>query len=518
MPRPLTNFIHVNGYTIILTLWFGAEAFVIQELTISSPHNNIINSLGIKSLRALIDFSFAYFLIATLQRKYQMLLYNLFEFILSLTFLTYYRYFKVPISLDVIATQFHEFMAIANIAIPLISPTATSMLLLSLIIKTIIINKLQTYSCKTRYLYRSFHILLALIFWQLLVAISYNAVTCNSYHPSYIRQRLLEAYGYLNTFTIEIIYNCKYKWPTFALAKKLYDNRKNNLILNLPLKPFRNIIVVQVESLDHSVLDLKLNDKEVTPFLNFLKKSAMVKKVFHKSIYCSANADYSVLTGAKYPGLCPYAFSKNSYFSSLETLPKKLIKFKSTSYHGCHGDFYSRKISYSSMGFREIYFLEDLEPLGLKKKIMGVRDGDLFNFAVNRLNDNKNDKNFIFIITLTSHCHFHMTPTKNIYPDGTDEVLWKKYINSINYVDQCFLDLYNKIPEDTVIVLYGDHISHMDYEGAGKLEVPLMIFQKGNDIHDGTISKTTHGDLKLHDIHWLICSIVEKSSTSISIK
>jgi phosphoglycerol transferase MdoB-like AlkP superfamily enzyme len=103
-----------------------------------------------------------------------------------------------------------------------------------------------------------------------------------------------------------------------------------------------------------------------------------------------------------------------------------------------------------------------------------------------------------------------MTPLKNIYPDGKDDSLGKKYINSINYFDQCLLKLYEKAPDDTVIILYGDHQSYTQYDGAVKDEIPLIVFQKGNDIHSGTILKTNNYTLQLYDIHWLISTIANK--------
>jgi hypothetical protein len=77
-----------------------------------------------------------------------------------------------------------------------------------------------------------------------------------------------------------------------------------------------------------------------------------------------------------------------------------------------------------------------------------------------------------------------------MFPDGPDQVLWEKYISSISYVNQCFLICTDQLPEDMVIVLYSYHMFHMDYEGANRVGILLMIFQNGKDIYDGTISKS----------------------------
>ncbi|MDR2735862.1 MAG: LTA synthase family protein, partial [Puniceicoccales bacterium] len=508
----LINFIHRHIYPISLILSFALEAFVVQELTIPSLHNNITNALATKLLRALINLSFSTFLVSVFFGKCRVLLYivSILEFILSLVFLTYYGYFKVPITLTVIISQIHEFIKISDVAIPLISPTVFLMLTLSLLIKFFIISRLKNNNYKTN----PFLILLSLIFLSFLIQISLQSTLQHNFlYVLDMDDRIPEAYGYLNAFTISGL-NMLNNGQNFCLTtQKLYNDRRNDTQLYAPIKPFKNIIVVQVESLDYSVLGMESNGKEVMPFLNSVTKSAIVKKIFSRHHGGSANSDYQCLTGAESPKIYTYALHTKLDFSKFETLPRKFKKFKSVSYHGCTGSFFSRKIPYTKMGFQETYFLEDFESIGFKGSKMGILDGDVFNFAIDRLNTSKNDHNFIFIITLTSHCDFDMTPSKNVYPEGEDDALWKKYINSINYVDQCFCKLYEKMPKDTVLVLYGDHWSYTDYDGVSMDEVPLVIFQKGNDIHNGIILKTTNDSIKLHDIHWIICDLMTKYSS-----
>jgi phosphoglycerol transferase MdoB-like AlkP superfamily enzyme len=487
----------------MLVLAFALEAFVVQELTTVHIHNNTINSIKATALRALIDLFFAFFLTTIFYGKRKVILYlaSILEFILSLLCMTYYNYFKAPITFKAIATQFHEFLAIINVVTSLINPVIFSALIISLIIKFYIINNLRICNYKNRH----FHGLLSLIFLFFLIEISIKTISSKYEFLEIAQPRMLEAYGYLNTFAIASIHETEVE--NVYIAQSLYDQRKNNLAVDIPLKPFKNLIVIQVESMDYSVLCLKSNGKKVMPFLDSMKNHSIIEKITKNDIMGSASSDYNIIVGAKTSKAAPYYLHPFFNFSKLEALPKKLTKFKSAAYHGCTGNFFSRRIPYMEMGFQKIYFLEDLEPFGFEKKFMGINDGDVFKFAINQLNTNLNDNNFIFIITLTSHYDFMMTPLKNIYPNGQDDTLGKKYINSINYLDQCLLELYEKLPDDTVIILYGDHQSYTKYDGAVENEIPLMIFQKGNDIHNGTISKINNKGLKLHDIHWLICSI-----------
>lgn len=226
----------------------------------------------------------------------------------------------------------------------------------------------------------------------------------------------------------------------------------------------KNLIVIQVESLQQFVIGLRINGVEVTPNLNrFIKESVYFSKVYSQTAAGnSSDAEFIVNTGL-YPsatGVAYTRFAGNRY----EALPKLLADsgYISLALHGDKPGFWNRNMMYPSMGFSRFISKKDFvadENIG-----MGLSDASFFRQSLDIL-DKTQKPFYAFLITLTSHYPYNFDgifkETKlNTSPfDGT---LMGNYLTSMKYFDDkfgTFIDgLRDKgLLDSSVIAVYGDH-------------------------------------------------------------
>lgn len=226
----------------------------------------------------------------------------------------------------------------------------------------------------------------------------------------------------------------------------------------------KNLIIIQVESLQQFVIDLRINGIEVTPNLNrFIKESAYFSRIYNQtSSGNSSDAEFIVNTGL-YPsatGVAYTRFAGNRY----EALPKVLADngYTSLALHGDRPGFWNRNRMYPSMGFSRFVSKKDFindENIG-----MGLSDASFFRQTLGILE--KTQKPFYaFLITLTSHYPYNFA---GIFKDTELDVspfegtLMGNYLTSMKYFDDKFGSFIeglrnNGLLDSSVIALYGDH-------------------------------------------------------------
>jgi len=124
----------------------------------------------------------------------------------------------------------------------------------------------------------------------------------------------------------------------------------------------KNVIVLQLESVQNFVVDKKINGKEITPNLNkFLHENIEITNMHATSYTTTADSEHSVITSL-YPLENGEAFSKyygNTYDSIFKI-------FKNAGYytmyaHGNYGYFWNRENVTSKLSIDNVMFLEDFE-------------------------------------------------------------------------------------------------------------------------------------------------------------
>ena len=275
----------------------------------------------------------------------------------------------------------------------------------------------------------------------------------------------------------------------------------------------RNLIIIQVESLQQFVVDLKINGIEVTPNLNrFARGSAYFSNVYNQTaLGNSSDAEFMVNTGL-YPsarGVAYKRFARNRY----EALPRIMAEngYTSLALHGDRPGFWNRNRMYPAMGFDKFISKNDFtvdENIG-----MGLSDASFFRQSLDILD--KTEKPFYaFMITLTSHYPYSFEGISKAVSLDTGPFegnFMGNYLKSMKYFDDQFGKFIDGLRErglldSSVIAVYGDHTAipnwdraslekllsgslKSDWEWKKMQKIPVMIRIPGGAIPPGEITE-----------------------------
>ena len=199
------------------------------------------------------------------------------------------------------------------------------------------------------------------------------------------------------------------------------------------------------------------------------------------------------LEGITYPNALPRFMQQHGY--------------RTAAFHGNSGDFFKRRLNFGQMGFDEIWFKEDFKGRPVRLSSWGVRDEELFNLSSKEMQ--APGKEFHFIITLDTHAPFNLIDEQEeeIFPHNNG---WgESYFNSIRVLDNNLRNYVESLPDGTMIILYGDHTSGVNFgsfhsarEWPGEF-VPCIVYvchskppwpiKPDPEIHVG-------GNLRIHDV------------------
>lgn len=218
----------------------------------------------------------------------------------------------------------------------------------------------------------------------------------------------------------------------------------------------KNLIMIQVESLQDFVINKKYNSREITPNLNkLLNESAYFNNTYYQIGY-GHTADAELIANTSlfpFEDNCAYTAKSNNTFYGMSNYFKTL-NYSTYIFHGNTASYWNRLDIYKKLQFDTFYSSDVLKRDSVEG--MGICDISFFNQSFDILKDKKGPF-YAFAITLTSHSPFDtahdFTEKKNFT---------ENYYNSINYADQAlgeFIDKLNKsgILDNSILVIYGDH-------------------------------------------------------------
>lgn len=243
----------------------------------------------------------------------------------------------------------------------------------------------------------------------------------------------------------------------------------------------KNIIAIQVEALQNFVINLKVDGKEVTPFLNELVKKSLYFSNMYQLISQGNTSDAEfIFNTSLYPAALSATF-KTYGDREIPSLPRLLKKegYETLTFHANEVAFWNRVEMYPALGFDKYY---DIEFFGEKDVIgMGPSDEYLYQKALPVLKELKDDdeKFYAQFVTLSSHHPFKIPDGKKVVelPEKFQDTFVGDYLESIHYMDASLRKFIRGLDdegllEDSVVVIYGDHFG-IPRKGLEEKEISL---------------------------------------------
>lgn len=267
-----------------------------------------------------------------------------------------------------------------------------------------------------------------------------------------------------------------------SIPSKLTDKDKKEVVNwyaenkeNLPDNEYKglfkgkNLVVIQVESLEQCVINQKVDGQEITPNLNKILKNSYYFSNINEQVYNGTSSDSDLMINTSLlpirRGSVFFRFPNNTYNS----LPKLMEDqgYSTIAIHPDNGAYWNWLPNLTDMGFQKCidstHYKMD-ESIGL-----GISDGSFFKQIEPYLTKEKQPF-YSFVVTLTSHSPYDL-PEK--YKElklskGYKDTYFGDYCQIIHYTDKqlgIFLDKLKNdgLYDNTLFVIAGDHTSLHKY-------------------------------------------------------
>lgn len=276
----------------------------------------------------------------------------------------------------------------------------------------------------------------------------------------------------------------------------------------------KNVVFLQIESLENFIINKSVNGKEITPFLNKISKQGLYFNNFYEqnnagnSIDCDFIINTSVFPlGDRITGL---NYGENIYKNSLPRILKG-AGYKTISTHAEDaGEFNWTELHKNGFGVDETWNIDDYdyeETVGY-----GLSDKSFLKQVSEKLSK-ESEPFFLQMATISSHGPFDIDSKYRELnlPEEVDKSYLGGYFESAHYADRQIEMFFNKLEQyglldNTMIVIYGDHtgvhkyyndeIQNVSYDGdwwkVVDHKIPLLIYSKGTipkivEAHGGQI-------------------------------
>ncbi|QOX63054.1 sulfatase-like hydrolase/transferase [Anoxybacterium hadale] len=292
--------------------------------------------------------------------------------------------------------------------------------------------------------------------------------------------------------------------PNFEYAvSNSYDKEKNGPLFGVAKG--RNLIVIQIESLQNLVINKTYNGQEITPNLNqIIKENTIYFDNYYQQIGSGNTSDAEFATNNSiYGTLSSYTYKlyAKNYFKGLPKLLKEQ-GYETAVYHAYEDrDFWNREDAYYSIGFDTYYGgiggtengqFDMTEWMG-----WGLTDSEFYKQVMPYVK-NMTQPFYSFIISLSNHHPFQMLDHyKFIDLLPKDEgTIFGNYLNSAAYTDYALGQLMQELKDEgiydnSIIAFYGDHLGlpksdeeifksvsdfiGKDYDFDTMMNIPLII-------------------------------------------
>lgn len=248
----------------------------------------------------------------------------------------------------------------------------------------------------------------------------------------------------------------------------------------------KNLIYLQMESVDAISVEATFEGQPVMPFLNDLRKRSvyLANTLDNTSSGRTTDGEFLVLTSL--PPITRKPVYRNYDLSKVPSLPRVLNEsgYYTFSIHGYKGSFWNRKNAHAQLGYQDSFFIDSLnrsDVLG-----WGISDKSILKQAAEKI-INSEKPIFAHIILLTNHHPYQYVSKSLGLPIG--DVI-EDHMVSLLYVDRAIESFFQELEDhglldDSLVAVYSDHdsslskslkkIVHIDRTIADGDSVPLLI-------------------------------------------
>ena len=256
-----------------------------------------------------------------------------------------------------------------------------------------------------------------------------------------------------------------------AKIKEYYDFKNENLPDNEFKGMFKgkNLIVIQVESLEDFVINKKVDGQEITPNINKLLNNSIYLPNIFEQVNEGTSSDSDLMVNTSMLPLRQGSTFFRNPATTYNSLPNILEKdgYSTIAIHSDKGSFWNYAQGLNGIGFDKFvdyYSFDRDENIGL-----GLSDGSYFRQIEPMIKELKQPF-YAFTVTLTSHGPFDLPKEYRelkLSPELDDNVLGG-YFQSIHYTDAkigMFIESLKKdgLLDNTVIAIEGDHTGPHKY-------------------------------------------------------
>jgi len=268
----------------------------------------------------------------------------------------------------------------------------------------------------------------------------------------------------------------------------------------------KNLILIQMESLQTFLIGLEIGGEEVTPNLNRLAREHFYFPNFYQQVGQgnTSDAEFVVNTSLYVP---PRGAASGEYAGKILPSLPRLLKpygYESVTFHTNIVEFWNRGELYAALGF-DRYF--DQEFFGTEDKVFfGPSDDVLYAKTAPVLEEmNRSGKPFYaHVISMSAHHPFTLPEEKLSLrlPEELEGTLAGDYLRAQRYADEAlgrFVAMLKAsgVWDSSLIIIYGDHLGlpkfslssreeelmaaifGREYDYADMINVPLILIGEG---------------------------------------
>ena len=277
-----------------------------------------------------------------------------------------------------------------------------------------------------------------------------------------------------------------------------------------------NIIMVQLESFQGSVIGQMINGQELTPHLNELKQESLYFESFYHQTHEGRTSDAEFITNTSlYPLKSGSVYTRfpDNEFGALPQLLKD-SGYDTAAMHAYDKGFWNRDKVYNNLGFNHFFSNKDYPD---NKEIgMALNDQQFLTKSIEHM-ETLQEPSFSFLVALTSHTPYEIPKDeRELDLTGYDDPMLKRYYQTVHYVDQGVGLMIDELKaknmwDDALVIFYGDHDSGLTNEGselrekAGidnpvdlfELDRQVPLFIKKPNQQDGQVIKENGGQIDI---------------------